>query len=497
MIEIIMSFVVTMLVIGLLSLAFGWKNLYYRLLLRDLEKWQAKGWLTQQGAKNIAKSVRPVGLGARLVFLVGFLGAVLLLFAAISFVAANWESMSRLSRFTWLIVAMWLTFLIGWRFTANKHLIPAEIAWLLGTGLFGVNIVLIAQMFHIDSHPPDGVLMWAIGALIAAALLQSRTALLLAYGGALAWTMMEIVAYGSFFHWPFLLVWLAAFAITLWQRWSPAYHMAFLSLLTWTMLTVMRYAIEGQWSPHGVLALFIVGFLFMLAVSLLLQARHSASAEPGFGYWVEKYAIVGLLPALFGLQTIPWKKMDSSLTGRAIEMPENPFFLFWGHWGWLPLALLLFAGLLILLALGWRKKLLLVSDYAVFAAIGLFALLFSAISTPGLFLDQSALISRQTHDFLATWVYGTAFLALLLWLIAFGHRRQSDLYVWVALLAFAGEVLYIYFRIFGSLLETSLFFLVGGLLTMGLAFFLFRLHKRLDLADPSMASDNISGEVSR
>jgi uncharacterized membrane protein len=37
---------------------------------------------------------------------------------------------------------------------------------LLGTMLFGAGIFLVAQMYHIDEHFPNGLLMWALGALL-------------------------------------------------------------------------------------------------------------------------------------------------------------------------------------------------------------------------------------------------------------------------------------------------------------------------------------------
>jgi len=44
---------------------------------------------------------------------------------------------------------------------------------LLGVILFGSNIMLIAQIYHIDSHFPNGVLMWSLGALLAAWLVRN------------------------------------------------------------------------------------------------------------------------------------------------------------------------------------------------------------------------------------------------------------------------------------------------------------------------------------
>lgn len=488
MIEIFLILFLSLLGITGLSMTVGWKNLHYRLLSHDIKKWQREGWVDAEGAQAILRDSKPKGLGGRLVFLVGFLGALLLLFAAISFVAANWDDMSRLSRLTWLMVMLWIVYLIGWRFTANKHPLLAEIAIFLGIGLFGVNIALIAQMFHIDSHPPGGILMWTIGALVSATLLQSRAALVLTFIGALTWSLMESLAYDVLIHWPFLIIWGGGLALSIWWRWSYAYHLAFLSLIAWAIVNMVAYAIEGHWSPHGVMVLFIMLFLFILAVSFVLQANRLELELGGFESWLEKYAILGLLPALFGLQTIPFKLATGIYGANSAGLQ--------GHLGWLPLTLFLLTGTLILLFLTWREKRLRKMDLVIFAAIAGFTLCFALVSMPGLLPDTGMFISSQTHTFLATWIYGAAFLSMLIWLITFGHRRGSDLYVWVALLAFAGEVLYIYIRIFGSLLETSLFFLVGGLLTLGLAFFLYRLHQRLDEPDQLEREDKRSEATS-
>ena len=489
MIEIIIAFFLTIAMIVGLAMAFGWRNLHYRLLSHDIKKWQKEGWVSAENAVAILDDKRPKGLAGRLVFLVGLLGALLLLFAAISFVAANWDDMSRLSRLTWLIVSLWSTFLIGWRLTANGRPKLAEIAYLLGVGLFGVNITLIAQMFHIDSHPPNGVLMWTIGALVAAVLLQSRAALVATFLGALTWSMMEVISYDVLIHWPFLLVWGAAFALSLRMRWSFIPHLAFLTLLIWTITALLRYAADGHWSPHGILAMFIIAFLLLLANAFVWQARNSHSSPYGFANWLERYAILGLMPALFALQTIPLK-FSSTIYGSRASDVEPSLSLLQGNFGWLPLTILLLIGTVFLFGMAGREKILRPVDLVVFAAIAGSTLLFALISMPNIMGIDGWQISRATHKFLATWIYGAAFLSLLIWLISFGHRRGSDLYVWVALATFAVEVLYIYFSIFGSLLETSLFFLVGGILTMGLAFFLYRLHQRLEA--PSMPQNEVS-----
>ncbi len=480
MIEIFILFILAIAAILVLGLTLGWSRLHYRTLSRDIEIWQKQGWVSPQGARAILDSKRPAGVGGRLVFLVGLLGAFLLLFAAISFVAANWDDMSRLSRLALLLVLLWVSFLAGWRLIVHKHPLLGEIAWSLGLGLFGVNIALIAQMFHIDSHPPNGVFMWSIGALVVAALLQSRAALLATFTGGLVWSLSETIGYNALIHWSFLLIWLPAFALSLWRRWAPALHMAFLSFIIWLIVAILRYAADGHWAPHGVLTLFVMFFLFLLTASLVLQTARSAGLLPGFENWLEKYAVVGLLPALFILQTIPLDLRKKIYSANTPSTDADFFSFLQGPLGWLSPTIILLAGVIILLIFIGRAQLLRIRDLSMLSMIALCTMAFALFTMPELLFTNAPVISKSTFNFLATWIYGAIFLAMLIWLIEFGHRRGSDLYVWVALATFAAEVLYIYFRIFGSLLETSLFFFTGGILTLGLAFFLTHLHKRLD-----------------
>jgi len=484
MIEIFVIFVLAIAAILGLSLTLGWSRLHYRTLSRDMVNWQKQGWVSAQGAHAILDDKRPSGLGGRLVFLVGLLGALLLLFAAISFVAANWDDMSRLARLTLLLALLWFSFLAGWRLLVHQHPVMAEIAWSLGLGLFGVNIILIAQMFHIDSHPPNGVLMWTIGALAVAALLQSRAALLATFAGGLGWSLSETIGYDVFIHWSFLLIWTPALALSAWERWAPASHMAFLSFISWMIVAILRYAAEGHWAPHGVLSLFVMLFLFLLTVSLILQTARFAGLMQDFENWLEKYAIIGLLPALFVLQTIPLNLRKKIYSADTLPVDSGFFSFLQGPLGWLSPTLFLLVGALILLTFIWRAQLLRILDLSILSIVALLTISFALVTMPDLILTNAPAISKTTYNFLATWVYGAIFLAMLIWLIEFGHRRGSDLYVWAALATFAAEVLYIYFRIFGSLLETSLFFFAGGILTLGLAFFLYQLHKRLD--DPPL-----------
>jgi len=64
------------------------------------------------------------------------------------------------------------------------------------------------------------------------------------------------------------------------------------------------------------------------------------------------------------------------------------------------------------------------------------------------------------------------------WMISLGQRQPSRVVEWLGMLAFGGEVLFLYFTTLGDMLGTSLFMLVGGVLFMALAWGMYRLAGR-------------------
>ena len=65
-------------------------------------------------------------------------------------------------------------------------------------------------------------------------------------------------------------------------------------------------------------------------------------------------------------------------------------------------------------------------------------------------------------------------LAAMLWALATENRAA----LWLAYAGFALEIFMLYVKTFGSLLNTSLFFLVAAVIVSALAFAAFRLHQK-------------------
>jgi uncharacterized membrane protein len=221
---------------------------YARRIDQDLARWREAGWLSADGEASIRRDVAGRSRSLEVAPVLGILGAVLIGFGAMSFVAAHWNEMARLLRLALIFSGLFGAYGLAGVLFDRDHPAFAHAAILTGVALFGAGIMLIAQMFHISGHAPDAVLTWALGALLAGVVLRSNPALALALllmGLWSGWEMSDT----SRVHWPFLIGWGAVAAAMLWREWIPGLHLAAIVLSIW-VVTIGYFLLDGH--GHGV-----------------------------------------------------------------------------------------------------------------------------------------------------------------------------------------------------------------------------------------------------
>jgi uncharacterized membrane protein len=350
---------------------------YRSRLERDLPRWQAQGWVSEEGAGAIREELEAAGRGAGFPTTLSILGAVLIGFSAMSFVAAHWQEMPKFARLALLFAGLWGAYGLAGALFARRVDGFAQAAVLTGVGLFGASIMLIAQMYHIDGNPPDAVLAWALGALLAGVLLRSNPALATAMLLVGLWSGWETALTGGV-HWAFLAGWGAVATAFLWTRWRPGLHLSAATLSGW-IISLGYIVFAGQ--GHVLVAVLGLAIAGSAIVGERLAPRTAGAMPPLTGY--------GIGIAFAGL----W----------ALQFVEEP-----GPRGLAALALLTIALLVAAIFWGWRTQ----------------------------------------------------------------HRDV----LWLGYVGFSLEILSIYFKTIGSLIGTSLFFLVAGLIVSGLAWVAYRLH---------------------
>lgn len=136
-------------------------------------RWLAAGLIDAQTADRLRSHERDrapehTGRTARLAF---GLGGLLLSAGVLLFVAANWDLLSPWARFGILAGAVAVLHLggaVGGRFSP----VLATALHAAGTAALGAGIFLSGQVFHLQEHWPEALLLWAVGAGFAALLLR-------------------------------------------------------------------------------------------------------------------------------------------------------------------------------------------------------------------------------------------------------------------------------------------------------------------------------------
>jgi uncharacterized membrane protein len=247
---------------------------------RQLELWQSAGLIDPVTAERIREyeSAQEHVAGFHWPVLLALAFGALLLGAGIMlFVSAHWDTLSPLYR---LLLALFMVavFHVGGAFMSTRSSGMAIALHTAGTIALGAGIALTGQIFHLDVHWPSGIMLWALGAAIAAGVLRH-------------WTQAAITAI-------LLPLWLCgewAFAMDdIGVSYSaPAEAGLFLAALAY-----MSARREGDDSPLRWALVWIGALGFApAAISLCWGAR----VEPGWQYQAIGWTTALLVPLAFSV----------------------------------------------------------------------------------------------------------------------------------------------------------------------------------------------------
>lgn len=429
---------------------------YKKRVARDLPSWVANGWVNADKADDLLASVDGASLQNRLPAIVAMLGTVLLACAAMTFVAANWQEIPKAGRLAILFGTLWACYgAAGWSH-ARGWSIFYQASIVLGCAVFGASIMLIAQMYHINRHYPDGIMVWGIGTLIAAALTRSGATAVLGFGLITLWTGYETFEFDAIIHWPFLVAWVPVSALAVARRWNPAINAAAISLFIWIAFTVEALAETYSWPVQPVFGIWTLVAAAMLCGAIWSEIHHiKMDNQPAYGWSSQGlFVFMGMVFALQvaciedNVSTNPTEFISSGLSA-------NP-------WIGLVLAFALISGITTVFATG--RNGFTAKESLVFLAAIVGIALSSIIPAPQLIVLT---------------VFALGYFALAIMVIKMGQRRRHTAAINIGFAAFAVETLYIYFETLGTLLDTALFFLTGGIVLVVLAILLERVRRRL------------------
>ena len=131
-----------------------------------------RGWsidAIQNAFNQIVTKEEKEDIQKRTIRIIVTIGAILVGVGIFSFIAANWQEMTKAVKVSIIVIAMIASYTGGWFLREKRHYEKTgEALLLLGAIIYGAGIFLIAQMFHTRGNWPDGFILWMIGTIVMA-----------------------------------------------------------------------------------------------------------------------------------------------------------------------------------------------------------------------------------------------------------------------------------------------------------------------------------------
>jgi uncharacterized membrane protein len=393
-----------------------------------LELWQRQGLVSQGQARRILayyglapQTVEEAGGRGRLASIVAILGAVLVGIGVILFVGSNWQHLDRYQRVGLLLAAMLAAYAAGFRLKyrpGNYPRIGASLIF-LGTVVFGANLFLVAQIYHVSAPEPTLLAIWATGAFATAYAAASRPSLYLGIIVAVAWYGFQLAA----------------------------------------------------WHIERLGASSLIGLAAFVSLGLLLvgvgEVQRSFRRTESFSAPFVRLGLVVTLAAVwvFSFADV-WRaigSMSSSLGSASVAGPALDYLI---------ASFVLFSVVAAALA-AWAFRRLGIDRTSVFEAAGVAVLLLSSL------LVVFHPLSEAAHYAV---VFNAVLLSAVVWAIILGVWSRREALINIGLAFFVLLVAARYFDFFFSFMDRSLAFIGGGLLLMGGGYLLERSRRRLLLS---------------
>ena len=404
------------------------KRGYRQRLEADLVKWVADGVISGDVAQSIRKARFAEEAMSRLPGIFAMLGALMLAASVSVFVAANWQEIPRLVRLFGILTLIAACFPVALQLARRGMPWGTEAAVTFATLCFGAGVALVGQMYHLPGDWPAGAMLVAIGAVIAAALTGQSGPLVIAFAAMTAWS------FGGFddaqwleTHWAFFLLYVPAFALALGRENRLVAHTAVLALGVW-LATLM-------WTPadrliDGGIAISVA----YMAIGLLALDRDWPAefrALLPWGAWAFGVLLCFEIELVLETTRVIAHAMDARV-GVAFGA-----------------AVLALAAYAVLARGGDKGRLVIIAA----CAIGL--------TVPLMLASSAGIPSRM--------LVPVAVLASAVASIVGGLLVGLRTFVIVGYALFGVSILILLWRTVGTLLGQSLFFLVAGLVLLGLA----------------------------
>ncbi len=278
-------------------------------LSQELDFWRGEGFVDAAQADQIRDCYETLGASgarrhSRARFALQGISALLVGLAALLVVGYNWEELHWGLKLVLVFASVVATHALAFylRFVADARR-ASEVVFFLGCLFYGAGIWLVAQVFHLDSHYPDGVWWWALGVMPFAVALDTLLLHALFVGLLALWAGMEVIGFAHLSPWWAWKWWpngayslpLLALPGLIWayRRGSAAVLGLYVPLLAWwVVLQAIGWDLEWQ-------SLYLVGTIG--AMFFIVAENHRRGSPMAIPYRLYGTLMVGgaLIPPSF------------------------------------------------------------------------------------------------------------------------------------------------------------------------------------------------------
>ncbi len=163
-------------------------------------EWVGAGVITdEQRAAILARHPAKAASSGRFVGVVATVGGLLFAVGVSLVIKANWESLGDWTKIGGLVALLVGANVAGWKLKlAGDHLPKTGDVFLMIGGIFFLcGIALVSQIFHLNSRPATGLLVWWVGIAAVPWLTRAKGAQFLSIVAGLVWLGYEMVTPGS------------------------------------------------------------------------------------------------------------------------------------------------------------------------------------------------------------------------------------------------------------------------------------------------------------
>lgn len=405
-------------------------------LLKETKVWVNSGIISGDQADRII-GLYPAENKNRLISALLLLGAILLGAGMIMFFASNWQYIPKWGKIVLVLIPLML-FYFSSALTYNNYPRVSRTLLLLGCIMFGSGIWLVAQIFHVNAHFPNGILFWLLGVLPVAFFLKEELPLGLCALLLASWVLAEQSS-SLFIIFVAMMLFGALFYLTYHLRSSFALVIGLISAAIF-ISTELSLLLNDNYRFDN--AAYLIPFILMLIGSSIFYISE-LPVNYNIEYFPFIYKLIGIVTAGISLLFMSF----AFFPPHFIELRHSGagFVLFW----------VLYIAVAVLGAYAMSRysrdfKIIIKEN---FAWLAIDALAFIMLLVP---LSETTLL-LALNIFIFIWALAV---------IISGYQTQSNMHFTLGLIAFNLYIIAEYFNLFWKMLPKSLFFIAGGLVLM-------------------------------